>query len=574
MGSPGLQSAPANVSAPARSWFADSNRTALLLGILLVVATMALYAPVRNYPFASIDDPKYVTQNPHIQAGLDFAVVKWAITHGYAANWHPLTWISHAADIQFFGLDPAAPHVENVLLHAINALLLFWLLWRATGYIGRSWTVAALFALHPMNVESVAWIAERKTMLSTLFFLLALAAYRWYSRQPGLVRYCTVALLFVLGLMGKPQIITLPFVLLLWDYWPLQRMVAKDRQLSARSEPVGEIPGRSLSSLVKEKVPLFGICLVDAALTMIAQHVGSPRAWPYSTGIRIGNAIVSYARYVGKALWPTHLSLYYVHPGNTLRWWQVGGALLLLLAITAIAIARRHQRYLLVGWLWFLGTLIPMIGLIQVDVQGMADRYAYVSFIGLFIMICWGVADCSRSLHWPRALLPATTVAALLVLSVLSYRQIGYWSDDLTLWTHCTEVTERNWKAEFFLGIALQNHGLRSQAIPHFLKAESYYAHDPDINMQLALYEHQRGNFLQAIEYYKQVKAVTANPGLQQQVLSNMAAAYRALGDYAEANRCAQAAAQAVPANSVDWQGAWWKQILPLIRNYFHGHPS
>src|SRR5271166_50120 len=557
-----------------KGWFTESVRNAILLGLLLFIATVALYSPVRNHPFMVLDDPKYVTQNPHIQGGLNLAVVGWALTHGYAANWHPLTWMSHAADIGFFGLDPEPQHLENVLLHAVNALLLFWVLWKATGYMGRSWMVAALFALHPINVESVAWIAERKTMLSTLFFLLALAAYRWYARQPGFGRYVMVAFLFVLGLMGKPQIITLPFVLLLWDYWPLHRMFAGDTESLEGTATTEVVPARSFSWLVKEKLPLFGICLVDAAVTMIAQHVGPPKSWGYSLSIRIGNAIVSYARYVGKAFWPTNLSLYYVHPGNSLRWWQVGGAFLLLLAITALALARRRQRYLLVGWLWFLGTLVPMIGLIQVDMQGMADRYAYVSFIGLFLMFCWGVADWSEQWHLPRAVLPVVSAAVLVFLSAVSHRQVSYWSDEVTLWTHCTEVTNNNLKAEFYLGFALLSADLPDEAAQHFRKAESYNRGDPDTNLQLAFYEHKRGNLPQAIEYYKTVLAITENPALKRQVLTNMAAAYRAMGDYSAANECLQNAAQAAPAYSIDWQGEWWKNIIPMIRQYFHGGAS
>src|SRR5215472_7957531 len=318
----------------------DSPSRTLVLSLLLAFVTMAVYWPVHEHPFLNLDDPKYVTQNPHIANGLTPVTVVWAFTHGYAANWHPLTWASHAIDIQLFGLDPSPQHDENVILHALCAVLLFWVLKRATGYAGRSFMVAALFALHPVNVESVAWIAERKTMLSTLFCFLALGAYRWYASRPAVARYIVVTGLFVLGLMSKPQIIMLPLALLLWDYWPLQRMSFGDEPAT---ETGSEIPVRSFWWLVKEKLPLFFICLVDAGVTVIAQHVAAQKQ-DYPLGVRIANALVSYVRYIGKAFWPTKLALYYPHPGNTLQWWQVGGALLLLLTITALALkAHRHR---------------------------------------------------------------------------------------------------------------------------------------------------------------------------------------------------------------------------------------
>jgi tetratricopeptide (TPR) repeat protein len=497
----------------------DSPARNALLGLLLAMATVAIYSPVHTHPFFDFDDPKYVTQNPHIQDGLTPGTVAWVFTHGYVENWHPLTWVSHAFDIQVFGMDPEGHHDENVLLHALNAVLLFWVLKRAMGYAGRSFMVAALFAIHPLNVESVVWIAERKTMLSTLFCLLALGAYRWYVGKPGIGRYMVVAGLFVLGLMCKPQIIMLPLVLLLWDYWPLQRMFGDNRQSSAGTVEV--IPGKDFWWLVKEKVPLFFICLVDAAVTLVAQHVVDS-AQAYTLWIRTENAIVSYARYVGKAFWPSKLALYYPHPGRTLHWWQVEGAFLLLLIITGLAVRARRHRYLIVGWLWFLIMLVPMIGLVQVDAQGMADRYAYVSFVGLFLMICWGVADWAAERPMPKALLPVASVAALLALSVITYRQIGYWSSDVTLWAHSTEVTSGNWKAEHWLGAALDANGQHQAARQHCLRAAAIDPFDPFINLTIAAYEHQRGNLVVAIEYYKKVVAQAWNSEQRAIALTNI----------------------------------------------------
>ena len=543
----------------------DSTLRSVLLSLLLLVATIAVYAPVHDHPFASIDDGKYVTQNPHIQDGLTAGAVFWAFTHGYAGNYHPLTWVSHAADIQVFGLDPAGHHDENVLLHALNAVLLFWVLRRATGYTWRSLMVAALFALHPLNVESVAWIAERKTMLSTLFCLLALGAYRWYASKPGIVRYGVMTGLFVLGLMSKPQIIMLPLVLLAWDYWPLRRMFADPGAV-----PDGNaLPGKSLWWLVKEKSPLFFICLVDASVTLIAQHVaGESQPWPLWA--RLENAVVSYTRYIRKAFWPTNLALYYPHPGGTLRFWQWGGACVVLLLITAWTLRERRHRYLIVGWLWFLIMLVPMIGLVQADVQGMADRYAYVSFVGLFIMVCWGVADWAAKRQLPKALLPAVAIAALAALTLVTHHQLGYWADNISLWSHSAQVTTNNWKAELMWGSALDADGQHDAAVQHFLAASKVERHDPFIETAIATYAHTHGNFPMALEYYNRALADGWNSDQRAMTLQNMAAVYRLMGDPEKAEECL-AEVHTLPQRKVNWQGAWWQQIIPAIEQWLHG---
>lgn len=545
----------------------DSVARTVILSLLLAVATIAIYSPVNSHPFSNIDDPKYVVDNPHIKDGLTLSTAVWALTHGYAANWHPLTWMSHAIDIQLFGFDPAGHHDENVALHAIDALLLFLMLKRATGYTWRSFMVAALFALHPMNVESVAWVAERKTMLSMLFCLLALGAYQWYASKPGLLRYVVMAGLFVLGLMSKPQIIMLPLVLLLWDYWPLQRMFADDRQ----PFPLGveAIPPKSLGWLVKEKLPLFFICIVDAGMTLLAQHVtGGPQ--PFTLWVRIENALVSYTRYIRKAFWPSDLALYYPHPGRSLHWWQVGASAVMLLLITVLAARARKHRYLIVGWLWFLIMLVPMIGLVQADVQGMADRYAYTSFIGLFIMVCWGLGDFAAERHLPKALLPAISVVALAAISVVTYRQIGYWQDNITLWAHSAEVTSGNWKAEYLLGVSQDAAGLHDAAIQSYFRAAAINSTDPFVNVNIAAYEQNHRNYPLAVEYYKKVLAEAWNPQQAADALTNMAAAYRQMGDYASANACMTKLNAAPQQKKVDWQGAWWQQIIPMVKQYLH----
>ena len=561
LSSVGVQPVPAT-QAQAASPAKDTLLRSALLGLLLFVVTALVYAPVHNHPFASIDDPKYVTQNPHIQEGLTASAVFWAFTHGYAGNWHPLTWVSHALDISLFGLDPAWPHDENVFLHALNAVLLFWVVKRATGYTWRSLMVAALFALHPLNVESVAWVAERKTMLSTLFCLLALGAYRWYAARPGVVRYLTVTALFVLGLMCKPQIIMLPLVFLLWDYWPLGRLAL------GKAPAPAALPQKSFWWLVKEKLPLFFICLLDAGVTLIAQHVtGGPQPWRLS--LRIENAIVSYARYIGKAFWPTRLALYYPHPGATLRWWQVAGALVVLLLITALALWARRRRYLMVGWLWFLIMLVPMIGLVQADVQGMADRYAYLPFVGLFLMVCWGAADWAAARRQPGALLPAISIAALAALTLVTHHQIGYWADDLSLWSHSAQVTTRNWKAELMWGAALDADRQPDKAVEHYFKASAIEIHDPFIELNIAHYEHTHGNFPLALEYYKRAMADAWNSEQRAGTLRDMAILYRQIGQPATAEECLRQI-NSLPQRTVNWQGAWWQQIIPQIKQWFH----
>ena len=468
MASTGVQVPERVESQPKADLFALPQKSILILGLLLLVVTAGVYLQVHRHPYFSLDDGGYVRENVHINSGLHWNTVPWALTSYYASNWHPVTWISHAVDCQLFGVNPAGMHDENVLLHMINVVLLFWVLWRATGYAGRSLMVAALFALHPINVESVAWIAERKTMLSMLFFLLALGAYRWYACKPRVGRYIVVALLFVLGLMSKPQVITFPCVLLLWDYWPLRRLRLGAEQSDSAAET--EIPTRSFYALVKEKIPLFVICLIDSYLTMKAQRVGHPHDWPYTFPVRLENAIVSYARYVQKMFWPSRLAPMYLHPGNNIRLSHVFLALVFLLAVTGLAAICWRRRYLAVGWLWFLGTMVPMVGLMQVGRQSMADRYAYLPFLGLFIMLCWGVADLAQARHLPVALLPAVSLVVLAVLAVLTYRQVGYWANDLTIWSYTAQVTERNLFAEASLGDSLRNSGHEEEAVPHYFK--------------------------------------------------------------------------------------------------------
>lgn len=545
MVSAGVQSPEQVQSQPKAGPFALPRKSILAFGLLLLAGTMAVYLQVHRHPFVNLDDDVYVTQNAHVTSGLNWTTVEWALTTYYAYNWHPLTWISHALDCQLFQLAPAGPHDVNVVLHLINVVLLFWVLWKATGYAGRSLMVAALFALHPLNVESVAWIAERKTMLSMLLFLLALGAYRWYAQKPRMGRYTVVALLFALGLMAKPQVITLPCVLLLWDYWPLGRLRLRTEQSGSSSQT--DIRPRSFYRLVMEKLPLFVLCLISAYLTMRAQRVGRPQYWPFTFPVRLENAIVAYARYVRKMFWPSDLAPMYLHPGNSIRLWQVFLALAFLLAVTALVAVCWRRRYLTVGWLWFLGTMVPMVGLMQVGRQSMADRYAYLPFLGLFIMLCWGVADWAEARHLPTTLLPAVSLVVLAGLALVTYRQIGYWADNVTLWSHTLRVTDRNWFAEAYLGDALRNAGHQEEAVQHYFKSLAIDPTNIDATLGLALYEHQTGNLRESIDYYKKYLAATGVDERRYQVLINLGHVYRRLGDAERARQYFEEAAKIAP---------------------------
>ncbi|MGB9489468.1 MAG: hypothetical protein WCA92_03275 [Terriglobales bacterium] len=364
------------------------ERQTLVLCLALVAAVLVSYSSVVRNQFLDYDDDRYITENPNVKAGTTWATVAWAFTTYDESNWHPLTWLSHALDCDLFGLNPVGHHAVNVLLHAASAVLLFLLLQQATGFRWRSLMVAALFALHPINVESVAWAAERKNVLSMLFFLLALLAYGWYARKPGFGRYSAVFVAFVLALLSKPQVITFPFLLLLWDYWPLERFAALPPTPQAGIAP-------KVSSPLLEKVPFLVLCLASAVVTMKAQGAGHTIKdfSQFSVSLRLENAVISYLRYLGKAFWPSNLVALYPHRTRLYPAWQVVAAVIVVLLSTALVLLKREQRYLAVGWFWFLGSLVPMIGLVQVGDQAMADRYAYLPFIGLFLMITWLLAD-------------------------------------------------------------------------------------------------------------------------------------------------------------------------------------
>ena len=415
--------------------------------LALVVLNVLIYAPVRTFEFTNTDDPTYVTDNAHVLEGLSWANVGYAFTEANVPYWHPLTFMSHMLDVELYGTNAAGHHLTSVFFHLACAVLLFVLLLKMTGAMWRSAAVAALFSLHPLRVESVAWIAERKDVLSTFFWIATMLAYLHYIRRPGLKRYATMLVLFALGLMAKPMIVTLPFALLLLDYWPLDRVSFGD--VSPRRGRLSPV------ALVKEKIPLFVLAMLASAVTFITQrNVGAVNTLEeISLPLRVTNSLHSYVAYLGDMFWPTKLVALYPYPKDVLISWVLV-AIPVLAAITAfVLVLRRSQPYLLVGWFWYLGTLLPVIGLIQVGPQGRADRFTYVPQIGILLMVVWGVYEIARRLPKPRVVLAPLAAAAIAACTLISMRQVHIWSDSVTLWEHTLRLTRDNGIAHFNLGV-------------------------------------------------------------------------------------------------------------------------
>ncbi len=512
------------------SLFASPEKRNVILCLLIVVATLALYNPVNQHPFVNYDDDRYITENLHVRAGVTWGTITWAFTSTQQANWHPLTWLSHALDCQLFHLNATGHHFTSLLIHTLNAVLLFLLLVYATGRTGPSLLVAALFAIHPINVESVAWVAERKNVLSTFFFFLAIGAYGWYGRTPGWKRYLLVVLMFACGLMAKPMVITLPFVLLLLDCWPLGR--AQGSPNPAQHTVQSPIP-----RLIAEKLPLLALSLASAIITLHAQQAGGAMrsTLQFSLGVRLENAIVAYAMYLWKAVWPTRLAPLYPHPGNSLSAWQIGLSALALVGITALVLKFRSRRYLLAGWLWFLGALVPVIGLVQVGDQAMADRYAYIPLIGIFAMIAWAGADLAEARKLPPAVRIASAACILVALAAATHRQLAHWQSSYDLWSHALAVTDKNFIAEDNLGGALLMLDKADQAYPHFQAAAEINPRDPMSHANLGTYLQEHGRLPEAVEQYNTVIHLTSDPGLLAATYANLGTAYRELGDSAKA---------------------------------------
>lgn len=445
-------------------------RRSLILAILVVV-TVAVYWQVGAHDFVGYDDDTYVAENPVVKRGLTADGIAWAFTTTHVSNWHPLTWISHMLDVELFGVAPGRHHLVNVFLHALNAALLFLVISGMTGAPWRSGFVAALFALHPLHVESVAWVAERKDLLSAFFWMLAMGAYVRYAERPGPARYWPVALFFVLGLLSKPMLVTLPFVLLLLDVWPLRRLAWA---APSPDPPPARFPAVSPRRLLAEKLPLFALSAVSSVVTYLAQQAGGSlnTLEHYPLQVRAANAVVAYVGYLGKTVWPARLAVFYPHPGADRPLWVPVGALLGLSALTALALRESRRRpYLGVGWLWYLGTLVPVIGLVQVGAQAMADRYTYVPLIGVFIAIAWGAADAVSV--WPRRryVLGASGTVVLVAALLATWLQAGWWRNTTTLFQRAIDVTSKNWIAHGNMGVALERQGRLDEAVAHYREA-------------------------------------------------------------------------------------------------------
>ncbi len=468
----------------------------VVLSIVLFAGTLILYIPALGANFLNYDDDDYVTANAHVLRGLSWSNVAWAFTTTEEANWHPLAWISHMTDVQLFGTHPVGHHLVSILLHALNVVLLFFVLRRASRNVARSALVAALFAVHPLNVECVAWVAERKSLLAMLFFLLALSAYERYASHRSAGGYATVVLLFALGLAAKPMVVTLPLLLLLWDYWPLPNMRA-DKEASQRP---------SVWLLVGEKIPLLVLSAASSAITIYAQHRGGAMALAevLPLRLRVGNAIYSYFRYVVKGVWPSRLAVFYPHPENSLAIWKVLAAGLLLATITlSVWLYRERCRYLLTGWLWYVVAMVPMIGIVQVGRQAMADRYAYLPFIGLFIIAVWGSADLFARLDLSGMVKAVLAAAPLVAYASMAILQMTYWHDSYRLFVHAVQVTEHNAIAEDNLGSTLVEMGKPDLALPHFQAAVTYMPQFSGAHYNLGILAQQHGQLDDAVREYE-----------------------------------------------------------------------
>ena len=477
---------------------------AALVCVALAAATLAVFWGARQCQFVIYDDPAYITSNQEVQRGLTAQGARWAFQTGAASNWHPLTWLSHMADVELYGMQPGGHHLASVLLHTLNGVLLFLILRSMTGALWRSAVVAALFALHPLRAESVAWVSERKDVLSTLFWMLAVWAYVRYakSRRAGSpervtperkVFYVLALVFFALGLMSKPMLVTLPFVLLLLDYWPLGRLQ------------------RGVAGLVAEKLPFFILAVASSVVTFLVQRHGG--AVSTLTGVpaaaRVGNAFVSYARYLAKIFWPARLSPLYPHPGYW-PWWQVAGAVVLLAAITAWVVRRaRAQPYLAAGWFWFVVMLAPAIGLVQVGIQSMADRYSYVASVGVFIMAAWGADEWIKTQRW---VLGAAAAVALGTCVILTPRQVAFWRTSEALFQHAVAVTDNNYLAYNNLGFDLSNRGEMERAMVCFQKALEINSNYDEAHNNLGYALAALGRYQEATNEY--IKALSLNPRL------------------------------------------------------------
>jgi Flp pilus assembly protein TadD len=483
---------------------------------------------VKDFEFIHYDDDVYVTENRYVQSGLNSKSIHWAFTSTHGSNWHPLTWITHMADIEIFGMNAGGHHLTNLFFHLINTLLLFYVLFRMTKASWCSAIVAGLFALHPLHVESVAWISERKDVLSTMFWLLTMRAYVRYIEKPQLGRYIVIFLSFILGLMSKPMLVTLPFVLLLIDFWPLKRLKTgqsfttsglntgniksienksykkhKKRQKIKNDQKDSFKKNVRISHLISEKIPLFGLTIVSSIITFITQRRGgaviSLEEHPFS--LRISNSLVAYIKYIIKMIWPSNLAILYPYK-TELPLTQIIGAGLLLIVLSFIFIrAARKYGFLIVGWLWYLGTLVPVIGLVQVGAQSMADRYTYIPLIGIFILITWGIRELIKKWRIQKFIIIGLTGIVFITSIVYTRRQAGYWLNSIILFNHTIRVTENNCVAHNNLGLVLSNMGKIDEAIRHYKSALAVKSDYSEAHNNLGIAFGKKGDLESAIKH-------------------------------------------------------------------------
>ncbi|MGD0786230.1 MAG: tetratricopeptide repeat protein [Sedimentisphaerales bacterium] len=461
--------------------------------IALIVSALLVFWQVRNFNFVNYDDDVYVYANPHVLNGLTAGNVIWAFTTGFASFWHPLTWLSLMLDRQLFGASSAGFHITNLILHIANTLILFLVLRQMTQKLWQSAFVAALFALHPLHVESVAWVSERKDVLSTFFWLLTMWAYVRYVNRPKISRYLWIVVFFTLGLMSKPMLVTLPFVLLLLDYWPLNRIKHFNRQVIYR--------------LVLEKIPFIILAAVFSVVAFLTQQSGRAAIEFTYLGLkyRIYNAFISYVTYIGKMFWPSHLAVFYPHPYENVSVLYAVISAVVLLALTILVLRfAKNRGYLVTGWFWYLGTLVPVIGIVQVGGFAMADRYTYITLTGLFIIVAWGISELLAKLPQRKIALGLLMILVLAPLGICAHRQTSYWKNGITLFSHALSVTQNNYITYNNLGSAYASLGCWTQAIDACKNAIEI---EPDFEgayLNLGVAYSGLGRWQQAIDIYKQ----------------------------------------------------------------------
>ena len=481
----------------------------LLVCLVLAIITALAYWPVHDFDFVNIDDYTYVKENPHVTSGFAKKNILWAFTTNYASNYHPLTWLSHMLDCQLFGLDPGSHHLVNLMFHIANSMLLFVVIRIMTKKLWQSFLVAALFAWHPLHVESVAWIAERKDVLSTFFCMITIWFYIQYVQRPGVIQYLKICFSFLFGLMAKSMLVTLPFVLILLDFWPLNRI----NIFSIKNNSKNDSSKITFSRCIMEKAPLFLLSIIFSILTLYAQKQGGSISSIHAVPIdlRISNALVAYIAYIGKFIWPQNLTIMYLHPGSY-SWLHIMSAGICLSIVSMWVVLKSNKSpYLLVGWFWYLGTLVPVIGIVQVGLQSMADRYTYIPLIGIFIMVTWGISEFLDRRPRVQKMAICLIVGLLMMIIFSTYRQVLYWENSFTLFQHALSSTENNYLAHNNMGTTLQRSGQLDKAEHHYRKALKIKPDYLEALINLGNILQNKGFIHDAIKYYVMAKEIEPN---------------------------------------------------------------